>query len=68
MIGEYSHKSNTVTFPKFDCPKRNDKDLRAKKYEEHHKLDSPLLKLNIDMIEDYLVADSIHLIDLGLIT
>lgn len=37
VIGEYSHKSNTVTFPKFDCPKRNDEDFRAKKYEEHHK-------------------------------
>ncbi|XP_047037898.1 uncharacterized protein LOC124643091 isoform X2 [Helicoverpa zea] len=66
VIGEYSHKSNTVTFPKSNCPKRNDKDFRAKKYEEHHKHDSPLLKLNIDMIEDFPVADSLHLIDLGL--
>lgn len=66
VIGEYSHKSNTVTFPNLDCPKRNDQDFRANKYEEHHKQESPLLKLNIDMIEDFPVTDSLHLIDLGL--
>lgn len=66
MIGEYSHKSNTVTFLQTNCPKRNDKDFREKKYGQHHKLDSPLLKLHIDMIEDFPVSDSLHLIDLGL--
>ncbi|CAH2225546.1 jg22545, partial [Pararge aegeria aegeria] len=66
VVGEYSHKSNTVTFPQFNCPKRNDQDFREKKYGQHHKLDSPLLKLNIDMIEDFPVSDSLHLIDLGL--
>lgn len=58
--------SHTVTFLRHDCPKRNDEDFRAKKYEEHHKQDSPLLQLKIDMIEDFPVADSLHLIDLGL--
>lgn len=58
--------SHTVTFLTHDCPKRNDKDFRAKKYEGHHKQDSPLLRLKIDMIEDFPVADSLHLIDLGL--
>lgn len=66
MVGEYSHKSNTVTFLQTNCPKRNDKDFREKKYGQHHKLDSPLLKLHIDMIEDFPVSDSLHLIDLGL--
>lgn len=33
---------------------------------QHHKIDSPLLKLKIDMIEEFPVADSLHLIDLGI--
>lgn len=45
---------------------RNDKDFREKKYGDHHKIDSPLLKLPINMIEDIPVADSLHLIDLGI--
>ncbi|RVE53676.1 hypothetical protein evm_001568 [Chilo suppressalis] len=66
VVGEYSHVSHAVTFPTYDCPKRNNEDFRAKKYEEHHKQDSPLLQLKIDMIENFPVADSLHLIDLGL--
>lgn len=65
VVGEYSQVSCTVTFLNYDCPKRNDKDFRSKKDEEHHKLDSPLLKLNIDMVENFPVCDSLHLIDLG---
>ncbi|RVE45461.1 hypothetical protein evm_009896 [Chilo suppressalis] len=65
VVGEYSHKSNIVTFSKLDCPKRNNEDFRNKKYGRHHKQDSPLLKLKIDMVEDILVSDSLHLIDLG---
>lgn len=65
VVGEYSQVSRTVTFLNYDCPKRNDKDFRSKKDEEHHKLDSPLLKLNIDMVENFPVCDSLHLIDLG---
>lgn len=55
-----------MTFTAIDSPKRNNDDFRSKKYGQHHKSDSPLLKLNIDMIEDIPVSDSLHLIDLGL--
>lgn len=64
-VGEYSHNSHTVYFPKTKCPPRNDRDFRSKKYDGHHKSDSPLLKLNIDMVEDFPVSDSLHLVDLG---
>lgn len=64
-VGEYSHDSHTVFFPNTECPPRNDKNFRDKKYGDHHKKDSPLLKPNIDMIEDFPVSDSLHLIDLG---
>lgn len=55
-----------MTFTAIDSPKRNNDDFRSKMYGQHHKSDSPLLKLNIDMIEDIPVSDSLHLIDLGL--
>lgn len=35
-------------------------------YGAHHKIDSPLLKLPIDMVQDFPVGDSLHLIDLGI--
>ncbi|XP_041985034.1 uncharacterized protein LOC121737423 [Aricia agestis] len=66
VVGEYSHKSHTVFFPKTDCPRRNDADFRSKKYGCHHKYDSPLLALPIDMIEQFPVGDSLHIIDLGI--
>ncbi|KAL0822763.1 hypothetical protein ABMA28_004771 [Loxostege sticticalis] len=65
-VGEYSHRSHTVTFSSQKFPSRNDNDFRAKKYEGHHKVDSPLLELPIDMVEDFPVGDSLHLIDLGI--
>lgn len=58
--------SNTVVFPRFGCPKRNDEDFRAKKYGQHHKADSPLLELPINMIDDFVVGDALHLLDLGI--
>lgn len=65
VVGEYSHVSHTVTFQSVDCPKRNNADFREKVYGRHHKKDSPLLALNVDMVEDFPVSDSLHLIDLG---
>lgn len=64
-MGEYSYNSHTVVFLKSRYPARNNEDFRAKKYGAHHKRDSPLLQLNIDMVEDFPVSDSLHLIDLG---
>lgn len=64
--GEYSHDTHTVTFPGTNHPKRTDNDFRLKKYGNHYKVDSPLLQLSIDMIEDIPVSDSLHLIDLGI--
>lgn len=66
IIGEYSHVSHTVIFPELDCPARKDEDFRKKLYGKHHKVDSPLLSLPIDMIKSFPVADSMHLIDLGI--
>lgn len=60
------HVSHTIIFPELDCVARNDEDFRKILYGKHHKVDSPLLSLPIDMIKAFPVADSMHLIDLGI--
>lgn len=44
-----------------------DESFRQKTDENHHKMDTPLVKLPIDLVEDVIVADSLHLFDLGTI-
>lgn len=69
-------------FPKTICSERTDEGFRARQYGGHHKdykvreigkrtlrkvaVVSPLLKLNIDMVQDITVADSLHLLHLGI--
>lgn len=65
-VGEYSYTSHCNFFPQTESTKRTDAGFRNKIYGSHHKTDSPLLKLPIDMIEDIPVGDSLHLIDLGI--
>lgn len=65
--GEYSYVSRTVVFPKLHCPLRTDFKFRLKHYGRHHAgQDSPLLKLpGFDMVKDVVIADSLHLLELG---
>ncbi|CAG9789833.1 unnamed protein product [Diatraea saccharalis] len=65
-VGEYSHNSHTVTFPDTICSERTNDGFRNKLYGAHHKNDSPLLNLPIDLVKDFPVGDSLHLIDLGI--
>lgn len=53
-------------FPRTGCESRTNEGFRKKIYGDHHKSDSPLLQLDIDMVEDFPVGDSLHLIDLGI--
>lgn len=39
--------------------------FRNKIDEDHHKQETPLTKLPIDMVKNFIVADPLHLIDLG---
>lgn len=54
-------------FPMLHCPLRTDLKFRQKQYGKHHSgQDSPILKLpEFDMIKDFVVADSLHLLELG---
>lgn len=54
-----------MIFPDSRCPQRTDNEFRQRNYGQHHKTDTPLLGLPIDMIEDFPISDSLHLIDLG---
>lgn len=63
--GKYSHLSRKMIFPDCKAPLRNDKDFRAGRYPVHQKSLSILAELPIDLIEDFPIADSLHIIDLG---
>lgn len=65
--GEYNQNSRTVIFVGIDKPIRTDICFRQRAYGQHHKEDSPLLDLKyLNIIEDVVVADRLHLIDLGI--
>ena len=49
------------------CAPRTDEKFRNKMYGKHHNgEESPILRIaEVDIIEDFVVADSLHLFDLG---
>ncbi|XP_049293069.1 uncharacterized protein LOC125768857 [Anopheles funestus] len=56
-----------TAFSTHSGPDRTDEGFRMRIYGEHHKIDSPLLKLeNFDMVKQVIVADPLHLLDLGI--
>lgn len=65
VIGDFDKKGRHMSFPRANCPRRTDESFRNKTDSDYHKEDMPLLKLSINLIEDVIVADSRHLIDLG---
>lgn len=65
--GEYSYGFKTMIFPEITAALRNDSDFRGRVYEGHHKFDSILETIrNLDMVKDFPIGDSLHLIDLGI--
>lgn len=54
-----------MIFPDCKAPLRNDIDFRGGKYPCHQKITTILTELPIDLIEDFPIADSLHIIDLG---
>lgn len=80
-IGIHSTWLRCTIFPKTKAIKRTDVGFRARLYEGHHRdyiirkdrklhkepIITPLLRLPIDMVEDVTIADSLHLLHLGVI-
>lgn len=48
-----------------NAPKRSDTEFRKFSYTEHQQCVTPLIELPIDLIEDFPVGDSLHLLDHG---
>lgn len=55
-----------MSYPRIDMPLRTDASFRNKLDEDHHKETTPLELLPIDMVMDFPIADSLHLLDLGI--
>lgn len=54
-----------MSFPNISSPLRTDHSFREMLDEDHHKETTPLEKLPLDLVEDIIIADSLHLCDLG---
>ncbi|CAH0550972.1 unnamed protein product [Brassicogethes aeneus] len=61
VTGEYDKDERHMSFSKVDCPLRTDESFRRALDEDHHKEESSLIKLPIYMVEDIIIADSLHL-------
>lgn len=66
VIGKFSHISNTVVFTKLNAKARTNESFRSKEDPQHHKGETPLSDLPIDMVLDFPVGDELHLLHLGL--
>lgn len=65
VVGEWDKRGRHMSYPKIHCPLRTDDSFRNKTDSDHHKQVTPLEKLPINMVEDIIIADSLHLLDLG---
>ncbi|XP_021705627.1 uncharacterized protein LOC110678452 [Aedes aegypti] len=63
--GRFSQLSRTMTYPELNAPLRTDKEFRENQYPDHQRGYTPLVKLPIDMVNDIIVGDSLHLLELG---
>lgn len=54
-----------MSYPNIHSRLRTNESFRLKIDKSHHKHATPLTRLSIDMVKDFVVADSLHLIDLG---
>lgn len=65
--GQYNHISKTTVFTKLDAPKRTDEFRNKVYFGGHQKVLSPVLEIpKLDMIQDFPIGDSMHLLDHGI--
>lgn len=55
-----------MSYPNITAPLRTDTEFRNRTDSDHHNKTSPLEELPINMVDDFPVADSLHLLDLGI--
>ncbi|XP_036329668.1 uncharacterized protein LOC118741800 [Rhagoletis pomonella] len=75
VVGEFDRSGNHMSFPRLDCRRRTHLDFINKVDEDHHLWNSrmrqfyhtPLEEIEgIDMIKNFPIADSMHVIELGI--
>ena len=62
QVGVYVNQ--VLTFPEIDAPERTKVSFRSKLNPEHHRCETPLLDLNIDLVKAF-PHDYMHLVCLG---
>lgn len=63
-----------MSYPRFNAPLRTDEDFRNRKDPDHHQVDgltrlfvsSPLERLPINMVENFVICDDLHFAYLGI--
>lgn len=66
VVGKHSGISNTVVFTQIKQELREDCIFRANGYPKHQNAYTPLVELpNVDIVRDFVVADPLHLLELG---
>ena len=63
--GEWDSKGRHMSYPRIHSPLRTNESFRSNADEDHHKESTLLTELPIYMVEDFVVADSLHLFHLG---
>uniref|UniRef100_A0A1B0DG27 Uncharacterized protein n=1 Tax=Phlebotomus papatasi TaxID=29031 RepID=A0A1B0DG27_PHLPP len=66
VTGEYYAEGHHMSYPNIDALRRTDTTFRPRADPEHHKELTPLENLPINMIDQFPIADSLHLLDLGI--
>lgn len=67
IVGSYNELSHTNVFGTGrEFPKRTDEGFRSNDCEKHHKCKSPLVQLDLDMVKQFPIGDSLHLLHLGI--
>lgn len=69
QLHEYDRDVRYGSYPRYDMSLRNvtDESFREQSDSSHHREKTPHVNLPIDLIKDFPVADSLHLLDLGII-
>lgn len=62
--GEF--ENGHMSFPQTDVARRTDESFRNKTDPKHHRSDSLLLPLQIDMVQDVIVCDMLHQLHVGI--
>lgn len=55
-----------MSFSRTEATLRTDADFRLRSYEDYHRENSPIEKLDINMVQHFPVADDLHLLYLGI--